>query len=26
VEKITGRPATSFAQWVSDHRDLFTNQ
>jgi uncharacterized protein YbjT (DUF2867 family) len=26
VEKITGRPATSFAQWVSEHRDLFTNQ
>ena len=26
VEKITGRPATSFAQWVSDHRDLFTNR
>jgi uncharacterized protein YbjT (DUF2867 family) len=26
VEKITGRPATTFAQWVSDHRDLFTNQ
>jgi uncharacterized protein YbjT (DUF2867 family) len=25
VEKITGRPATTFAQWVSDHRDLFTN-
>src|ERR1700736_176192 len=24
VEKITGRPATSFAQWVADHRDLFT--
>jgi uncharacterized protein YbjT (DUF2867 family) len=24
VEKITGRPATSFAQWVSDHRNLFT--
>jgi uncharacterized protein YbjT (DUF2867 family) len=23
VEKITGRPATTFAQWVSDHRDLF---
>jgi uncharacterized protein YbjT (DUF2867 family) len=24
VEKITGRPATSFAQWVSDHRNQFT--
>ena len=24
VEKITGRPATPFAQWVSDHRHLFT--
>lgn len=24
VEKITGRPATSFAQWVTEHRDLFT--
>ena len=24
VEKITGRPATTFAQWVSEHRDLFT--
>ena len=24
VEKITGRPATTFAQWVADHRDLFT--
>ena len=23
VEKITGRPATTFAQWVSDHRNLF---
>jgi uncharacterized protein YbjT (DUF2867 family) len=23
VEKITGRPATTFAQWVSDHRELF---
>jgi len=23
VEKITGRPATTFAQWVSDHRALF---
>ena len=26
VEKITGRPATTFTQWVSDHRDLFTNR
>jgi uncharacterized protein YbjT (DUF2867 family) len=25
VEKITGHPATPFVQWVSDHRDLFTN-
>ena len=25
VEKITDRPATTFAQWVSDHRHLFTN-
>jgi uncharacterized protein YbjT (DUF2867 family) len=24
VEKIVGRPATPFAQWVSQHRDLFT--
>jgi uncharacterized protein YbjT (DUF2867 family) len=24
VEKILGHPATSFAQWVSDHRNLFT--
>lgn len=24
VEKITGRPATTFAQWVADHRPLFT--
>ena len=24
VEKILGRPATPFAQWVSDHRELFT--
>ncbi len=24
VEKITGRPATTFAQWVTDHRNLFT--
>jgi uncharacterized protein YbjT (DUF2867 family) len=23
VEKILGHPATSFAQWVSDHRNLF---
>ncbi len=23
VEKITGRPATTFAQWVSQHRRLF---
>jgi uncharacterized protein YbjT (DUF2867 family) len=23
VEKITGRPATTFAQWVADHRQLF---
>ncbi|BBX47076.1 NAD(P)H-binding protein [Mycobacterium cookii] len=23
VEKITGRPATTFAQWVSAHRQLF---
>ncbi len=23
VEKILGRPATPFAQWVSQHRDLF---
>jgi len=26
VEKILGRPATTFARWVSDHRDLFTDQ
>ncbi|MDZ4270087.1 MAG: NAD(P)H-binding protein [Mycobacterium sp.] len=26
VDKILGRPATTFAHWVSDHRDLFTNQ
>lgn len=26
VEKILGRPATPFAQWVSAHRDLFTNE
>jgi uncharacterized protein YbjT (DUF2867 family) len=24
VEKIAGHPATTFAQWVSQHRDLFT--
>jgi uncharacterized protein YbjT (DUF2867 family) len=24
VEKITGRPATPFARWVSDHHHLFT--
>jgi uncharacterized protein YbjT (DUF2867 family) len=24
VEKLTGRPATNFAHWVSQHRDLFT--
>jgi uncharacterized protein YbjT (DUF2867 family) len=24
VEKILGRPATRFAQWISAHRDLFT--
>jgi uncharacterized protein YbjT (DUF2867 family) len=24
VEKIVGRPAQSFAQWVSEHRKLFT--
>jgi hypothetical protein len=24
VEKITGQPATTFAQWVSDNRQLFT--
>jgi uncharacterized protein YbjT (DUF2867 family) len=24
VEKVLGRPATPFAQWVSQHRDLFT--
>lgn len=23
VEKITGRPATTFASWLSQHRDLF---
>ena len=25
VEKILGRPATSFADWVSQHQELFTN-
>ncbi len=25
VEKITAQPATPFAQWVADHRQLFTN-
>jgi uncharacterized protein YbjT (DUF2867 family) len=25
VEKILGRPALTFAQWLSQHRDLFTN-
>jgi uncharacterized protein YbjT (DUF2867 family) len=25
IEKIVGRPATSFDQWVADHRTLFTN-
>jgi hypothetical protein len=25
VENILGRPAESFAQWVADHRALFTN-
>ena len=25
VEKILGRPALTFAQWLSAHRDLFTN-
>jgi len=24
VEKVLGRPATPFAQWVSQHRDVFT--
>jgi uncharacterized protein YbjT (DUF2867 family) len=24
VEKILGRPANPFAHWVSEHRDLFT--
>lgn len=26
VDKILGRPATSFADWVSGHRELFTNE
>jgi uncharacterized protein YbjT (DUF2867 family) len=26
VEKILGRPATPFAQWVSQHRDLFVDR
>lgn len=26
VEKILGRPPESFANWVAEHRDLFTNQ
>ncbi len=25
VEKIVGRPAKSFGQWVADHRNLFAN-
>ncbi len=25
VEKILGRPASTFAQWVFHHRDLFTD-
>ena len=25
VEKILGRPAEPFANWVAEHRDLFTN-
>jgi hypothetical protein len=25
VEKILGRTATPFAQWVSQHSDLFAN-
>jgi hypothetical protein len=25
AEKILERPATTFAQWVSGHRNLFTN-
>jgi len=24
VEKIAGRPATTFARWIADHRQLFT--
>ena len=26
VEKILGRPASTFAHWVSEHRDLFTKE
>lgn len=26
IETILGRPAESFATWVADHRNLFTNQ
>ncbi|TPG36926.1 NAD(P)H-binding protein [Mycolicibacterium hodleri] len=25
VERILGRPATTFSQWVAEHRSLFTN-
>jgi uncharacterized protein YbjT (DUF2867 family) len=25
VERITGRPATTFAQWANDHRAMFAN-
>ena len=25
VDKILGRPATPFADWVADHRELFAN-
>jgi hypothetical protein len=25
AEKILERPARTFAQWVSEHRNLFTN-
>ncbi|MGV0782642.1 NmrA family NAD(P)-binding protein [Mycolicibacterium sp. XJ775] len=25
VDKILGRPATTFAEWVADHRELFAN-
>jgi hypothetical protein len=25
VEEILGRPAATFAQWVSDHRHSFTD-